>query len=70
VYLNKKADELATNAYSDEDATTYSFDRREEQNVLHIRKAYDNGKVLVQSQELQDHFVQLLQLRVLKDHGN
>jgi ribonuclease HI len=67
VYLNEKADELATNAYSDSDAPSYSFDRREERNVLHIWKADDNGKVLVQSQELQDHFVQLRQLRVLKD---
>jgi ribonuclease HI len=62
VHLNEKADQLATNAYSDEEAPFFTFNRQELYNVLHIYRISDTDtdtdtEVIVQSAEILDHFI-------------
>ena len=67
VYLNEKADYLATHAYSDPEAVINSFEPQTDANALKFYKQGEEEDVQVKGEELLKHFVQLRQDRVLKD---
>ncbi len=67
VYLNKKADNIATRAYSDPTAIMNSFEPQTAANALQFYTAGADADVHVEAEEIRKHLVQSQQARVLQD---